>query len=293
LSANAITQNTKMVSVNTMQAKTTWDQRTKKQQKVGQGQFYPLGEQKSVTVKTLQTEGDFNYFEDNQVQVVGMQTQEKQLTVYIVLPKRQHGLNKLESQRLQYGKQLQKLIDDCDSRRQTLKLQLPLFQITHKLDAKDVLRKMGVEDAFDLDKADFSGIHDTEMEKEHLLKHGKRQTGGLEDVVDKRKEQSHQQKTHYLHLNKLIQQATIQINENGIDSASSQNQHGQGKQKKEERDEEEKWDQSEHGEFKVDHAFAFMIKHNPSNQLLFVGRVVDPTQQVESDQNQLERENGD
>jgi len=291
LRRNSITQNTKMISLQTMQVKANWGKQVQKKHKIGQGQFYPLGEKQSVAVKTLQAEGDFNYFEDDQLQIVGIQSQEKQLTTYIILPKHKNGLNKLEKQRIQYGKQLEQLIDACDSSSQTLKIQLPLFQIVHELDSKDVLQKMGMEDAFDFDRADFSGIHDENGQDEHLLKYG-RKTGGLEDVDTKgAKRQHHQQKSNYLHLNKFIQQATIQINENGLDSANSQNQQYQGKQQP--KDHKKDDDQSEgegDNEMKIDHAFAFMVKHNPSNQLLLIGRVIDPTQHIEPDQHQGDRE---
>jgi len=251
-----------------------------------------LGEKQSVVVKTLQAEGDFNYFEDNQLQIVGVQSQEKQLTTYLILPKHKNGLNKLEKQRIQYGKQLEKLIDDCDASSQTLKIQVPLFffQIVHELDAKNVLQKMGIEDAFDLDKADFSGIHNEQGQEEHLLKYG-RQTGGLEDVDAKGAKRQQQQKLNYLHLNKFIQQVTIQISENGIDSANSQNQQYHGKQPtKDHKNEDDQWERGEDNEVKIDHAFAFMVKHNPSNQLILIGRVIDPTQHIEPDQQLSEQE---
>jgi len=246
-----------------------------------------LGDQKSVPVKTLTTEGDFNYFEDDQMQVLGVQTQEKQLTVYVVLPKQRHGLNHLEKQRLQYGKQLQQLLDNCDSKRQSLKVRLPVFQIVHKLDAKEMLRKLGVEDAFEGEEADFTGIQADQ--EEHLLKYGRRQTGGFEDIDVEKAVKQHQQKEEHLHLNKFIHQATIQINENGIDAASGKNPHekksGTQKQKVAKKDDqEEDWEGKEDdGEFRADHAFAYIVKHNPSNQVILLGRVIDATQQIQQD----------
>lgn len=139
------------------------------------------------------------------MQVLGLQTQEKQLTIYIILPKERNGLNQLEKQRIQYGKQLQQLLDAVDGRKETLKVQLPVFQIVHKMDTKQILRKLGVENAFDGDDADFSAIN--EEVAEETLHYGRRQTGGLEDVDAKKAAEKQQQ----LHLNKLIQLATIQV----------------------------------------------------------------------------------
>jgi len=291
LTQNAVSGNTKMLSIGTMQLKGTWGKQFRKNIKTTQGQFYPLGEQKPTQVKTLETEGDFNYFEDEQMQVLGVQTQEKQLTMYVILPKQRHGLNKLEKQRIQYGQQLQEIMDRCDSRKQSLKVQLPAFQITYNMDAKQTLRKMGIEDAFDGDQADFSGISDEP--EEHLLKHGRRQTGGLEDIDVKKAGQQYKQQ-HQLHLNKLIQQATIQVDENGLDAASGKSQSSKSKQSKSESDEEkEDWEKEDHHQFHANHAFAFVVKHNPTNQLLLIGRVIDAAQKAEVGKGETESELSD
>jgi len=280
LSQDAVTSNTKMISIGTMQLKANWGKQFRKNLKTTQGQFYALGDKKPTSVKVLETEGEFNYFEDDQMQVLGVQTQEKQMTVYVILPKERHGLNNLEKQRLQYGKQLQQLVNNCDRKKHALKVQLPTFQIAYKLDTKQMLKHMGVEDAFDGDEADFSGISE-EAPEEHLLKHGRRQTGGLEDIDAKRAGQ--QQKQNQVHLNKLIQQATIQIDENGIDSASGQSRDsGKSKPAKESEEEREEFE-SDDTHFHADHAFAFIVKHNPSNQMLLMGRVIDATQKTEKE----------
>lgn len=158
--------------------------------------------------QVLQTEGEFSYTENEQMKVLGMQTQEKQLTVYVFLPKDRHGLSQMEKQRIQYGQQLQQLMDHCDSSKQTVKVELPAFQIIYKMDTKQLLRKLGIEDAFDGDQADFSGVND-ETEQEVLLKYGRKQAGGLEDIDVKKAAKQYKQ-GHQLHLNKLVQQATIQ-----------------------------------------------------------------------------------
>jgi len=281
LSQAAVTSTTKMVSIGTMQLKANWGKQFRKNQKAVQGQFYPLGDQKPTSVKVLQSEGDFNYYEDEQLQIVGVPTQEKQLTMYVILPKNRHGLHQVEKRRLQYGKQLEQLLGQCDSKKLTMKVQVPTFQIVHKTDAKQTLRKMGVEDAFDSDAADFSGVSD-QVETENVLNYGRRHTGGLEDIDVKKAVQ--QQKEHQIHLNKLIQLATIQVDENGISEAS-----GHGVQasklkpsKSDSDDEKEEYEKNDRIQFQADHAFVFVVKHNPTNQLLLIGRVVDATQKAES-----------
>jgi len=275
LSEQVMAKITRMIAVSTMQVKTNWGKQFRKSLKTTQGQFFALGDQQPTTVKMLQAEGEFNYFEDSDLKMLGVQTQEKQLTTYIVLPKRRHGLNQVEKQRLQYGKQLQQLMEECDSSKQSLKVHLPYFQVAHQMDVKDTLRKMGIEDAFEGDQADFTGIQE-EHHDEQLLKYGKRQTGGLEDIDVERAARQHKQQQDHLHLNKILQQASIQIGEQGIDAASDHTQHS-GKQKQTGRDEDEPREQHE---FVADHAFVFMVKHNPSNQVLLIGRVVDAMQEA-------------
>jgi len=41
---------------------------------------------------------------------------------------------------------------------------------------------------------------------------------------------------------------------------------------------------------KVNRAFAFVVKHNPSNQIVLVGRVVDATQKPNGQQQQQGRQ---
>lgn len=286
LARNSITGNTKMISIGTMQLKANWAKQFRRNQGAAEGRFYPLGDQQSINVKTMQTEGDFNLYEDNQLQVLGVQTQDKQLTMYVILPKERNGLNRLEKQRLQSGKQLQQLLDNCDSKKQTLKVQLPLFQAVHKMDSKRLLRKLGVENAFDADQSDFSGIVE-ENENEHMLKHGQRQTGGLEDIGSTKNSRKHQ-----MHFNKFIQQATIQINENGIDAATgnSQQQTGAQKQSKTGNRDESKYGEKSQKQFQADHPFVFVVKHNPSKQMLLIGRVVDPSEQYEQEKQEQEND---
>lgn len=278
LAKNAITGNTKMVSIGALQLKANWEKQFRRQLKNTEGRFYPLGEQHANNVKMLQTEGEFYYFEDQQMQVLGIQTSEKHLTLYVILPKERDGLSQLEKHRLQNGNHLHQLLAKCESRTRMVNVKLPMFQAVHKMDSRNMLRKLGVQHAFDADECDFTGIVD-DQEQDPLLKYGRRQTGGLEDVTSKKSTRQHRQR---LHFNKFIQQATIQINENGIDAANNQFQVLTQKQSKTvtEKEESKQTGQSQN-QFHADHAFMFAVKHNPSGHLLLIGRVVDPMEKYE------------
>jgi len=277
----AVTQNTKMVAVSALQLNAKWNQQFRQQQTTTQARFYPLGSQQPKRTQVIQSQGQFNYYEDGQVQVLGIPTQQQELTLYIILPTQRDGLNQVEKQQIQNGQQLRQLLDNCDQQTQYLQVQLPKFQVKHKLDAKRTLLRQGVQDAFDSDAADFSGIT------------------GIQ-------QQLQQQQGEQVHLNKLIQQATIKVNEQGISSANTGSQGSiqeqieiQQQQQQQQQDFQDVYQNYQQNQFdtyqqnqygqsnqqvKVNHAFAFVIKHNPSNQILAVGRIVDPTQKPQGQQ---------
>jgi serpin B len=280
----AITQNTKMVAVSALQLNAKWGQQFRQQQTTKQGRFYPLGSQQPKRTQVIQSQGQFNYHEDDQVQVVGIPTQQQELTLYIIVPKEKDGLTQVEKQQIQNGQQLRQLLDNTDQQTQYLQVQLPTFQAKHKLDARRTLQQQGVQDAFDCDAADFSGIT------------------GIQ-------QQLQQQQSEQPHLNKLIHQATIKVSAQGISSANTgnqgsiqeqiqaqQQQRQQQNQQQQNEDDYENYQQNQYGQnnqVKANHAFAFVIKHNPSNQILAVGRVVDPTQTPQGQQQQGQNQNED
>jgi len=298
----AVTTNTKMIAVSALQLQAKWGQQFRQQQTTKLGRFYPLGSQQAKQCQVIQSQGNFNYYEDDQVQVVGIPTQQQELTMYVILPKYKDGLTEVEKQQIQNGQQLKQLLDQCDQQTQYLKIKLPKFQAKHKLDCKKTLQQQGVQDAFDNDAADFSGITGQQVQ------------------------QWQQQQGTQLHLNKLIHQATIKINEQGITSANTGSQGSNFQDLIENPWQQQQWQQQgwqqqqqhqqqygqedEYGVFQqnqygqqnqynqfnqygqgvnqvnVNHAFAFAIKHNPSNQIVLVGRVVDPTQKPQGQQQQ-------
>jgi len=249
------------------------------------------------------------------------------------VPKDKQGLNEIEKQQIENGQQLKQLLDAADQRRQQIDLELPKFQIKHKIDAKQTLRKQGARDAFDADEADLSGINGGQSQHQQERRRRQNQLQDNEDEdqqnqIDQDDDQGRPQQQ--LHVNKLIHQATIKINEQGI-SAARPSRHQQQQQERNrdeqdtEDDDEDQEDQNEQHQLsreqlfedifgqrrggqqgqrrhrrqdqdqdqeqgqgqrkvKVNRAFAFAIKHNQSNQIVLVGRVVDATQKPKTQQ---------
>jgi serpin B len=337
---DAITENTKLVVINTAQVKARWGRQFRQQQQTRHGRFYPLGCQRPKPVQYLQSQGRFQYYEDEQLKVVGVPTQQQELTLYVIVPKNKDGLNQIEKSQIQDGEQLKQLLEQAEQQRQHVRVQLPKFQIKHKLDAKQTLRKEGVQAVFDADEADLSGINGQQSQERY-------------EQLYEQTQQGQQQ----LHVNKLIQQATIKIDEQGI-SAARQNpgqyeskygqeyeseqyetdgedeqeqeylerqtrrqeifdeifggqqqqqrfgrrQHRFGRNPYRQQEYEPEYEQEQGQDYeyeqeyeqynqkkqvKANRAFAFALKHNPSNQIVLIGRVVDATQKPKQQINSI------
>jgi serpin B len=325
---DAITTNTKMIVVNTAQLKARWGQQFRQQQQTKQGKFYPLGCQQPKPVQVLQSQGQFSYHEDQQLQVVGIPTQRQELTLYVIVPKDKDGLNEIEKQQIQNGQQLKELLEQADQQRQQIDIELPKFQIKHKIDAKQTLRKQGVKDLCDADQADLSGICGQQGQQQRRRQQEQQLDDSEEEYQQQGQYDQDEQQEQQLHLNKLIHQATIKVDEQGISAArpsgqQQQYQQDQDQDEYQQQDDEDDEDQQEQYEqqqlsrqdmyenifgqrrqgqrqqrrqqrgqyqqqggrkVKVNRAFAFAIKHNPSNQIVMVGRVVDATQKPKGQQ---------
>ena len=94
------------------------------------------------------------YREDDEAQVVGLPYKDGSLAMLVVLPKQADGLAAVEA-----GLTAEKVHEWATTLRPSaVNLALPRFRSTAQLDLKDVLSGLGMPDAFDPSKADFSGI---------------------------------------------------------------------------------------------------------------------------------------
>jgi len=314
---DAITDNTKMILVNTLQLKAPWG-RQMRQHQTKEAKFYPLDTKKVKVVEVMETQGRFKYHEDELVKIVGIPTEQKELTLFVIVPKDKDGLTEVEKLHLQDGEQLKELLKKVEQRPQRhVGVQLPKFQIKHKIDVRRTLRKQGVTDAFDPQRADFSGItgstnryeqeneQDEEYERETSPYRRNPFTSRrhqYEDEMVSGHEYNDQQIEKKLHLNKFIHQTTIEITENGITAQTGSGSpfedveemerlrygHHQGRRGYESEEELNQFDETtgfgrregEQGQkmVKANRAFAFALKHNPTGQVVLVGRVIDAAQ---------------
>lgn len=108
-----------------------------------------------VPVKLMnQTAERLPYFENDSVQAVTLPYKDGSLAMVVVLPRKEDGLAAVEA-----SLKADDLLAWSTTMRPTkVKLSLPKFQSTAEFDLKDVLSTLGMPDAFDPAKADFSGI---------------------------------------------------------------------------------------------------------------------------------------
>lgn len=357
---DAITDNTKMILVNALELKATWGPQMRRHI-TKRAKFYPLDTKKVKTVEVMETEGKFKYYEDELVKIVGVPTKQKELTLYTIVPKDKDGLTDVEKLHLQDTVQLKDLLNKVERHSRRVHVQLPKFQIKHKVDVRRTLRKQGVTDAFDSKRADFSGITGIKNNYEQDEEETYGQTSfrrnpflDIETGYGKFEQQGRFRRNPFfetemeegmygqtgkretkLHLNKFIHQCVIKITENGItattgsqsdesyepygrynqgrmgglesedemeetygkssfrrnpflDIESGYGKFGhQGRFRRNPFEQEGSFDEINDMDFrqssgtqvvKANRAFAFVIKHNPTHQLIMVGRVIDAAQ---------------
>lgn len=307
---DAITDNTKMILINALQLKAPWG-RQMRRHITKEAKFYPLDTKKVKIVEVMETQGRFKYYEDELVKIVGIPTEQKELTLYVIVPKDKDGLTDVEKLHLQDGVQLKQLLDVADQRVRQVGVQLPKFQIKHKIDVRRTLRRQGVTDAFDPQRADFSGItgasqyeqeQDDDRYSYQQLSRSFRRNPFSSNQYDDESMMSNiygQQQDRKLHLNKFIHQTTIKITEQGITATTGSQsfedidqleglRYGRQQQRGLDLDDMSSFDEirgmnirdEQQGQkvVKANHAFAFVLKHNPTNQLVMVGRVIDAAQ---------------
>lgn len=101
-----------------------------------------------------QPSGRLPYREDEEVQLVGLPYKEASLSMLVVLPRKPDGLADVEASLT--AAKIQGWATNLSPT--AVNLSLPRFQSTAEFELKDVLSALGMPDAFDPSKADFSGI---------------------------------------------------------------------------------------------------------------------------------------
>ena len=230
LSPSSLNRDTVLLLANAIHFKSAWADAFSKD-KTTDGEFR-LGGDKTVKTKLMSRQGEYEYAETDDAQVLCLPYAGHTFSMVIVLPKTADGLAELE--KTLSAEQL-KAWTTFES--ETVRVTLPRFNIMRDFDAKEPLEAMGMVRAFS-DKADLSGM--------------------IEDEKN-------------LHISFVVHKAFVAVDESGTEAAAA-TVVGIARTAAPLQPKEPK-------EFKADHPFLFLIRHNDTGAILFLGRLADPTKE--------------
>ena len=173
---------TRLVLVNAIYFKGNWMQQFRKS-RTADAPFW-LSPGKSVQVPMMRQNKKFRYKETDNLQILELPYIGNDLSMTVLLPKKINGLPELENNLTaeNVNKWTNGLIN------MGLRIFLPKFKMTSQFKLKDTLKSMGMVDAFNDTKADFSGMD------------GKKQ---------------------WLYIGAVIHKAFIDVNEEGSEAAAA------------------------------------------------------------------------
>jgi serpin B len=183
---------------------------------------------RSVQVPMMHQTAEFGYLEGDGFQALEMPYAGEELSMVVLLPREVDGLSQLEEKLTQ---------EDLTTRigrlrRTKLRVWLPKFSVTTRFELQDVLKEMGMTDAFTLPPADFSGMT------------------GRKDLF----------------ISKVIHKAFVDVAEEGTEAAAATAVVI------------ERGIAAPVPAFRADHPFLFLIRDRRTGSILFMGRIVDPSE---------------
>ena len=197
---------------------------------------FHLGILNKNKVQMMHQQADFSYTKVGGVQILELPYGNRDLSMVVLLPNRIGGLAKLES--ALSVSNLSKWTSALVP--QSVKVFLPRFRLTEQFALAEVLKSMGMASAFELGSANFFGITDP----------------GACMVIP-------------LCISEVLHKAYVEVNEEGTEAAAATAVTM------------ELCSAAFHRPppvpvFRADHPFVFLIRHNESGSILFLGRVANP-----------------
>ena len=143
---------TRLILVNAIYFKGNWDSQFKNSATT-EMPFY-LNESKSIEVPMMNQISEFNYGEDESLQVLELPYVGNKLNMLVILPKKIDGLQNLEE--ILTKDSFDGWTKNLSNRR--VAVYLSRFKMTSEFSLDKALIAMGMNDAFDMDKANFAGM---------------------------------------------------------------------------------------------------------------------------------------
>jgi serpin B len=230
-------ENTKLVLASAVSFRGQWQHRFSAA-RTKEGPFHVITD-RTVEVPLMEQEAELNYYSSVRQEgdaapyrLVVLPFRGWSMQLVVLLPARKDGLGELE--KTLTAKKLDDWIRQALPHK--VALTLPRFEMRTRLSLIEPLKALGIKQAFQRGKADFSGI-----------------TPAASDLG--------------LHVNRVMQQALIVVNEEGAEAAAVAQTGMKDKGKGE---------PLGPVEFRADRPFLFLIRHRDSGTILFLGRVVNP-----------------
>ncbi|VDM45334.1 unnamed protein product [Toxocara canis] len=151
VSAKMFSKGSLMVIVNAVYFKAKWKNAFLEEDT--QKRIFHENENRQREVDMMIKNGGFAYFEDNEIQLIGLAYDGGEAIMYAFLPKQKFELAMFEQSL--HGTHLLELIHNCSSR--VAHVELPKFRVEAEFELSNALQQMGLKDAF-TNAADFSGI---------------------------------------------------------------------------------------------------------------------------------------
>jgi serpin B len=189
-----------------------------------------------VKVQMMHQQADFSYAETDEVQVIELPYGDGDLSMIVLLPKRVGLLGTLEA--ALSASNLDKWFSALVP--QSVEVFLPKFRLNQQIALAKVLKSMGMVTAFDISIANFFGMIDP----------------GVCMIPP-------------LCISEVLHKSFVEVNEEGTEAAAATGITV------------ELCSAAFHRPppvpvFRADHPFVFLIRHNRSGSILFMGRVTDP-----------------
>jgi serpin B len=219
---------TRLVLTNAIYFKSNWAETFTKQ--ATKDAPFKLSADQSVDVPMMHTQKSFPYIETDDFQMVELPYVAHELSMVILLPKKVDAVGDIEKNLT--AANIDRWLND--KKPVPVEVTLPKFKFSSQFRLDDTLKGLGMKDAFDAGKADFSKM--TAQER--------------------------------LYISAVIHKAFVAVDEEGTEAAAATAVVGEGggapMQPKNPK------------VFKADHPFIFLIRHNATGAILFMGRLVNP-----------------
>ena len=117
--------------------------------------FFNLGNEK-INVDTMTQITEFKYYEDKKCQAIQLDFLSDYMSAIIILPSEGTDINKFINSLAISSEEYNKIIDGFNYAK--VHLQLPIFELEFKENLNEVLKDLGMYNAFNLEDGDFIGL---------------------------------------------------------------------------------------------------------------------------------------